>query len=641
MATPDALPLRALLALVALLSAGCSGDKTAKIQPELALDKTALDFGTLRVGSSGKLELGVRTATAGALTIQSMSLEDDLAGAFAIASAPTSVEPDSSATVAVLFAPKSEGEAMASLVIRSDDPEQPVTKVSLQGRGGNPHARLVPECKAPCTLFTAQADPSQIDFGARRPLKQVQPSWPTVAILNDGDLPLTLSRIRFTGDAAFSAVEALDVSGVSIDQGGGQLLHVRFNPGLGQASYQGTLVVESDDPDHPQLEVALRGTLAPGSPPTACAAIVEVDEPDGSVFYPMTGGAKDFAGAQPQVEPGKLAQVYLSAFSDHFVPGLHPNEATQGDQKLCSTDADDGRQGIKFHWDLTARPALSRATLSGADTAEPTLRPDAIGHYLITLTVTDTDANTASAQVAFDAMPRRDLVAQLTWDQRQVDLDLHLVKPAGAACKVSADCVFDPFGDLNGFSAKRPSAAFDWGQPGPTDDPRLDLDDRGDGALLETITLDLPEHDAACVASGSCSYGLYVHYFEDWRVGAPVSCPGKPCSQGKACGCSPGELCNSDRCTAPARPRVDVWLKPKPGDPPTQSFELAVPESLAGPCFLWHAADVVWSAIPAVQAPANSGALYYGKLDPGTLQCAPNYPQSQPVDYLPGTPASY
>jgi hypothetical protein len=85
-----------------------------------------------------------------------------------------------------------------------------------------------------------------------------------------------------------------------------------------------------------------------------------------------------------------------------------------------------------------------------------------------------------------------------------------------------------------------------------------------------------------------------------------------------------------------------VWIKPQPGQAPTLSVELPDPDQLAGPCFLWHAASVIWSAAPSAQGVGASGArqiLYFGALVPGTFNCAPN--NSVPLGYSAGAPTAY
>ena len=637
--------VRRCAALVLLLfSSSCSPPKTSTIEAKLVPGASLVDFGLARPGATAAAQLALKSASTVAVSISSVSVEDDPAApggkaAFAIATAPTEIAGLGSEQLTLRFAPSSEGDLKARLVIASNDPDSPAI-VALKGRGANPRLQLVPECRAPCTAFTATADPPSVDFGARRPLRHKpdgsvvdEPAWPTVTLLNAGELPVTVASITLTGDKAFFAQESIDATDFPIGAGSGQAVHLGFDPSMAP-SYAGQLEVVSDDPRAPKLTVALAGTLAPAQPPTACAAIVEAQGPDGSVSYPRdASGNKDFHGTPPPVQPGDGARVTFAAFSDYFAAAADPNS--------CTTSPETGRDGLLLKWTLEERPAESSAALKGDTSPTPTFVPDAIGHYRVRLTATAPDGQPATADVSFDAFLRRDLVAQLTWPEAGVDLDLHLVRP-GADC--GGSCVFDPAADINGWSVTR-TASFDWGKPGPGDDPRLDRDDQGTQGGVETVSLDHPEDDPAC-NGGSCTFGLYVHYFADGRAGSSQGSSCSGCSEGDACGCAALTSCVATHCVSPAHPRLAVYVKPdaasKPVLFPVPPADLAV----AGPCFLWHVADVVWkvSGTAEVVEAGSAGKpelSYYGKMAPGSFVCGPNTDPGLPSGYEPGTVPQY
>lgn len=60
---------------------------------------------------------------------------------------------------------------------------------------------------------------------------------------------------------------------------------------------------------------------------------------------------------------------------------------------------------ITFEWRFVSQPDGSTATLTGADTAQPTFTPDVAGEYILELVVTDPDGATGSDQVKVTAQP--------------------------------------------------------------------------------------------------------------------------------------------------------------------------------------------------------------------------------------------
>jgi hypothetical protein len=681
----------------------CAEEKVNRITPEIAIDQPLLDFGAVRQGNSAELKLKIRCQSQTPLTIRALLVEDEAsapggASRFAVAEKVEVVPAEGEAFVTLRFSPDTVAELEAALVVKSDDadPADAEKRVRLKGRGAVPVLRVLPECKGTCKDFTATEKPLALDFGLRPTLRKDvsgkvinEPGWPTVTLLNDGEIPLKLIKVAFEGDKAFSSKQSLSTGGVTIDQGSGQLFHVVFNPqNAAQASYQGELVIQTDDPAMGEARVKLAGKLAPNQPPLICAAIVEANQPDGSVDFPKdASGARSF-GAFVPVQPGEKAKVFLSAFKDHFSfnhpSGVaQPPELTKGDLSQCTTDPEDGRSTLTYQWTVIERPAQSNpavARLQGAQNPESSFKPDAIGRYKVQLDVKDPQGAAGKpAVVAFDAVPQRDIVAQLTWENQQnVDLDIHLVKPG--PCGTKSDCIFDKQGDINGFMAKKTAGVFDWGEPAKGyDDPRLDFDDQGDKGLIENVNLNRPENDPAC-KSTPCVYDVYVHYFKDWRTdsGSAPKCPDispqTPCKEGEPCGCSgtfsgPDSVCVSARCVKPVWPLVKIFIRPTPSKPdPVLTIPLfkGTPPPppgngeklpIAGPCMLWHVARITWPSADEIAKDNNAAVsvtevgnvnrrtfLYYGSLATNSFACAPNTPPgtSDPdVTYLPGTLPEY
>ena len=107
-------------ALVALTLGDLSCSYDAGL-PQLVPERLVLDFGTVPVGSSGVRTLEMTNPGDGPVTFESVSIVDDLAGAFSFAPDPSGVEVESGASylLEVTFtAPDIEGEATAMYLAR-------------------------------------------------------------------------------------------------------------------------------------------------------------------------------------------------------------------------------------------------------------------------------------------------------------------------------------------------------------------------------------------------------------------------------------------------------------------------------------------------------------------------------------------
>lgn len=639
-------PLAAIALL--LMSTACKcGPNVAKVNPSLIVSPPGLDFGQLKVGASAQRSVKLEAQTRSSVAFSSITIEGAGAAAYRLGTAPAQLDPLGNASVTITFTPPAVAAFTAALVINSNDPDHPTTRIALAGEGAMPKLEVTLDCQGPrgCTAAIV-AEPPAIDFG-REPSVRLMPidstRLPTVVIVNAGAVPLQVSGAVFGGpDAAAFTVAGntpFPAAGVTLEPSAGFNLPLRFVPTSEmQASYSGTLTITSDDPDRPSVVVQLRGTLRPNLPPEVCANLIRVvpqligdpprDYASASFWTPLLTppvGGYDFTTSR-DVRPGELA--VFSASSDP-------------DVTKCSSDPEDGRTGLTYRWRLIATPpGASGLALAGATTAQVQLRPIATGQYTLELTVTDSRLSAVVVTMRFAVAVKQDLVAQLQWEGfAGVDLDLHLVRPSavtggdpfsGAYTFFNAGPSGKTAGDLNGFSKRTKDTNavlgfdFDWGQPGASDDPTLNLDDRGDGLLIENASLNYPEHDPLC-ATASCTYRVMVHYFEDKRT--PVSPPscvvdgGVGCRDGEACSCGVNDRCvaesapansaasGSGKCYPAPKPVVRLFFKGSPTPATIIPLELMPTDELllGAPCKLWHVADVAWPAMTAIGSLPDGG----------------------------------
>lgn len=679
--------MRVLLAVFVVLgvaSCRCGPDVTT-VKPSLGVSPVGLDFGQVKVGEAKQLTVKLESQTRTSITFSAITVEGPGAAAYRLGSTPTELGAQASETLRLTFTPPAEAAFTATLRLDSNDPERPTVRVALAGEGAEPRFVVTPDCPASrgC-VGTVVVEPPSIDFGQEplsRPLAPDPTKLPAIVVVNEGAVALHVESLTFGGaDAtAFSIAGnmAFPDGGVLLGASEGFNLPLRFVPtSEAQTSYAGTVTLTSDDPHTPSVTIALQGTLKPNEPPSICANLIRVVPQDvgtnprdygtaaewATLMNPPAGGVD--LTLRRDVRPGDL--VVLSATSD------------TADLTKCSTDPEDGRAGLTYLWRITSDPTGPVMTPLGA-TEQVQFRATRTGEYTVALTIADSSGSMRSTSLRFAVAVKQDLVVQLEWPGFPgVDLDLHLVRPSavtgndaftGTFAYFNAGAANRTSGDINGYAntVRQANAGFDfdWGGPGSDDDPRLNLDDRGDGQLIENISMNYPENDVTCDAG--CTYPVLVHYFEDNRMPmTPPSCvvddtPG--CADGEACTCVAQQRCVADaptdggapfgsgKCYAAPKPVVKIYFYGSA----TPARELPLPPAevlLGAPCSTWHVADIDWpgralqgslpdggTPPPVIRAIGETGGVVtpslarFGRRAPGgSLACSPNVSQG-PVDW--------
>jgi len=104
-------------------------------QPDIDVQPTALDFGTVTVGATADRALTVRNVGDAPLQVTSLSLDNPR---FTVVSpsTPFTVNAGGQQTVTVRFAPTAAGVQSGTLRIQSNDPDEATVSVSVTGQGG-------------------------------------------------------------------------------------------------------------------------------------------------------------------------------------------------------------------------------------------------------------------------------------------------------------------------------------------------------------------------------------------------------------------------------------------------------------------------------------------------------------------------
>ncbi len=138
-----------------------------------------------------------------------------------------------------------------------------------------------------------------------------------------------------------------------------------------------------------------------------------------------------------------------------------------------------------------------------SDSSKSTFQAMLKGTYSVRLMVKNAENVTSNwADCEIEALPNDELIIKMIWDNKDSDIDLHLVAPDGTYGDPSTDCYF--YNCSPQYAGARP----DWGVVGePKDDPALDIDNTT-GRGPETIYVNQPANGV---------YKVVVHAYDTSR----------------------------------------------------------------------------------------------------------------------------
>jgi hypothetical protein len=216
------------------------GSGTQAQEPEIRVDPTNINFGSVEIGQS--LDKNLKIYNDGGATLQIFNIVSS-DPQFTVSSY-SNVGPSSNITVKVNFEPVSQGVKTGTLSIITNDLDEPVLIVALQGTGT---LTPVPDIR----LST-----SSLDFGEVQLNNSLDKSF---QIFNDGGASLQISSIT-------SSSSHFSILPYNSNVGPGAYINVtvRFAP-LSTGTKVGNVTVKSNDPDESTkiLSVQGRGVAAP------------------------------------------------------------------------------------------------------------------------------------------------------------------------------------------------------------------------------------------------------------------------------------------------------------------------------------------------------------------------------------------
>ncbi|TNE49579.1 MAG: choice-of-anchor D domain-containing protein [Deltaproteobacteria bacterium] len=221
--------------------------RTVGNAPRIQVKPPALDFGFVDTNQTETrmatiTNVGSATLSLNKLYIQASDKDFTLAdqgGTW-----PLSLAPQKSIQVKVAYRPSNPGADIGELWIESDDPSQPKVRVLLQGQRSEPNISV---------------NPVVLDFGGVPPGK---PKNLPLIIANKGGALLTVSKIE--KEAGSSADFSFIVPSIPIQIPPGQSVTIAtFYSPKDKGRDSGAILIESDDPDSPQIRVTMVGQSPP------------------------------------------------------------------------------------------------------------------------------------------------------------------------------------------------------------------------------------------------------------------------------------------------------------------------------------------------------------------------------------------
>jgi hypothetical protein len=375
-----------LLAALGCGLSSCGKTQLSSTRPHAQVSPLALDFGKTPLRFAAKRTLTLGNGGSAALHLQGAALTGAGAALFTAGALPGPLAPGDVATLEVEFTPAAEGPAAATLVLASDDPDQPELLVALSGEGA-----------VSGTLVVA---PEALDFGR---VGEGQTVSRDLLLQSEGTGDLFLADLSFSTSTpeAYGFIGSAQTP-ATLPSGSRVRLAVRFSPRPETQGGQGTLQLASSDPVHGLLAVPLSATINRAPVPLARGGILQ--------------------------DPPQSASLTVAA-------GATVNLDASG-----STDPD-GDLPLHYTWSLPLRPDLSQAAIADTAATQTQLVLDQPGLYSVLLAAKDATGLPGLLQSRLDihAVPPLQLVVELVWDQERPDLDLHLLQQ-GAALGSSGDC---------------------------------------------------------------------------------------------------------------------------------------------------------------------------------------------------------
>ena len=218
--------------------------------PVLAVQETAVDFGTVEVAQT--VQKAITITNAGTASLEITGIESDVSG-LTFDTTMFTLEPEGSQTVTIAFPSSTEGTFSGSINILSNDPDRAKHTLTISG--------IVQAAPVPAIAVQESA----IDFGTVAFAQTVQK---TITVTNTGTAPLEITSIE-------SDVSGLtfDTMMFTVEPNSSQTVTVTF-PSSMEGTFSGSITISSNDPDRAKHTLSISGIVQ-----AAPAPVLVVGEP--------------------------------------------------------------------------------------------------------------------------------------------------------------------------------------------------------------------------------------------------------------------------------------------------------------------------------------------------------------------------
>ena len=363
-----------ILFAACLIHCGPPDINITKLTPDVTVAPGEFDFGEVIPSFSSDKTVQLVNSGRTTLSVSAIALSEE-SDVFRLTVEPPqdgsewTLEPGASLPISLAFAPADLVSYEASVVISSNDDDDPEFSIPVSGIGViGPQPDIHIEVEA-------------IDFGT---IPSGDTATEYILVENKGDGPLSMLQTRQDGSGAFEV--ATNPVGSTIPAMSSATVLLVYTPDGVLSGHSGSVTFVSDDPDEPEVSIVLTGG-------------------DG-------GADTDYPVAE------------ITAPSELNPPGTITLDGS------ASTAPDDG--ALTYAWSIIDAPSQSNAEIVEPTSATTPFDVDVAGLYTVQLTVTDElGITSAPAQHTVTARPVEELYIALTWDKGNSDLDLHVVPTGG------------------------------------------------------------------------------------------------------------------------------------------------------------------------------------------------------------------
>ncbi len=228
------------------IDAGLCIDPNANV-PDIHVIPASLDFGGVGISSSSTMNVTVVNMGSSDLILTSIGLGSGSSSAFMLSPASSPIPANGAIVIQVTYTPTLETTDTGSIVIGSNDPDEPTVTIALTGQGN----ALAPNI---------DVNPASLDFGT---VDISNSSTLNFTIANTGSADLLVSGVIMNGSLAFNF--GPPISAVLIPPNSSDMISVTYTP-LAETTDTATIVITTNDPDEPTVTIPLIGqgnALAP------------------------------------------------------------------------------------------------------------------------------------------------------------------------------------------------------------------------------------------------------------------------------------------------------------------------------------------------------------------------------------------